>query len=253
MKSIMWKAFLVCTAALLVTSALTIVVQKMAHLGFNTASVLMALLAPYAISMPLVGYLLYQSERHRKAIADLDSLREDLERSNADLRRKVEIDPMTGFLNREYFMKKLSALRRKTDRGTLLILDADHFKSINDSYGHLIGDEALIAITRRIRESVRAHDIVGRIGGEEFAVYLRGAGKDDAFLVAERVRRAVADIVFEPEAGRRHPLTVSIGGVVEAQDLPVPEALRRADTSLYKAKNGGRNLVVIDGARPQAA
>ena len=112
MKSIMWKAFLVCTAALLVTSALTIVVQKMAHLGFNTASVLMALLAPYAISMPLVGYLLYQSERHRKAIADLDSLREDLERSNADLRRKVEIDPMTGFLNREYFMKKLSALRR---------------------------------------------------------------------------------------------------------------------------------------------
>ena len=130
---------------------------------------------------------------------------------------------------------------------------ADHFKSINDSYGHLIGDEALIAITRRIRQSVRAHDIVGRIGGEEFAVYLRGAGKDDAFLVADRIRKAVADLVFEPEAGRRHPLTVSIGGVVEAQDLPLPEALRRADSSLYAAKNGGRNLVVIDGAGAQAA
>lgn len=253
MKSIMWKTFLVCTAALLVTAALTIAVQRLTHLGFNTVSVVMALLAPYVISMPLVGYLLHQSDKHRKTIAALDTLREELEQSNADLRRKVEIDPMTGLLNREYFMKKLAGLRRKTDRGTLLILDADHFKSINDTYGHLIGDEALVAITRRIRESVRAHDIVGRIGGEEFGIYLRGAVREDAFLVADRIRKAVADIVFEPEAGRRHFLTVSIGGVVEAQDLPLSEALRRADTSLYAAKNGGRNLVVIDGARPRVA
>ena len=253
MKFIMWKAFLVCTGALMVTSGLVVLVDRMSLAGFDTASVIMASLAPYAISMPLVGYLLYQSEKHRKAIAELDAAREDLERSNADLRRRVEIDPMTGFLNREYFMTKLSTLRRKTDRGTLLILDADHFKSINDRYGHLTGDEALIVITRRIRENVREQDILGRIGGEEFGIYLRGAGRDEARIVAERVRIAVEEIVFEPEAGKRHALTVSIGGMVEAQDLPLPEALRRADTSLYAAKHRGRNLVVIDDAPTRAA
>lgn len=253
MQSIFGKTFLVCTGAFVLASALAAVLHVLAPAGFGAGGAVAASIAPFLVALPLVAYLFVQSEKHRLAVQELDAVRQELERSNADLRRKVEIDPMTGFLNREFFMNQLSSLRRKSDRGTLLILDADHFKSINDRYGHLTGDEALIAITRRIRESVRAQDIVGRIGGEEFGVYLKGACGEEAFLVAERVRRAVEAIVFEPADGVRHPLTVSIGGVVEAQDLPLSEALRTADTSLYAAKNGGRNLVVIAGRLPHAA
>ena len=151
---------------------------------------------------------------------------------------------MTGMLNRENFFALLDSSRRKTDRGALLIIDADHFKKINDSFGHLTGDAALLEIAAAISRGVRSGDVLGRIGGEEFGAFLVGATEAEASVVAERIRREVEKVCFQP-AGAPVPLTVSIGGTVCAFGATVSELMRAADRRLYVAKNRGRNLVIV--------
>jgi diguanylate cyclase (GGDEF)-like protein len=147
----------------------------------------------------------------------------------------------------------LEGSRRRTDRGALLIIDADHFKKINDSYGHLTGDRALLDIAAAISTGVRAGDVLGRIGGEEFGAFLVGASDEEAIRVAERIRREVEAIRFQPIDGRLLPLTVSIGGTPCGSDANVSELMRAADQRLYEAKNRGRNRAIFDDGIPAAA
>jgi diguanylate cyclase (GGDEF)-like protein len=160
---------------------------------------------------------------------------------------------MTGMLNRESFFSVLDGSRRKTDRGALLIIDADHFKKINDSYGHLTGDRALLEMAAAISSGVRAGDVLGRIGGEEFGAFLVGASDQEAIRVAERIRRAVETIRFQPVDGRMLPLTVSIGGTHCGPDANVSELMHAADKRLYEAKGRGRNRAIFDGGISAAA
>lgn len=197
----------------------------------------------------MTGQALYGVRQTRRLRGQLGRLREE----NSRLRKRADIDPMTGFLNREAFMARLSARRRRSDMGALLLIDADHFKQVNDRFGHQAGDEALMALGKAMGGSVRQNDLVGRIGGEEFAVLLAGASSQEAVIIAERIRCAVEAVVFEPQAGVRHRLTVSIGGVSRHHEEEPAAWLRAADTCLYQAKSGGRNLVVIDGGRARAA
>ena len=123
------------------------------------------------------------------------------------LEEKAARDDMTGMLNRESFFATLDGSRRESDRGALLIVDADHFKSINDRYGHLTGDDALLLIAAAIRRGVRSGDVLGRIGGEEFGAFLVGANESEASRIAERIRREVELIRFRPVDERTVPLT----------------------------------------------
>src|SRR5262249_9580131 len=155
-------------------------------------------------------------------------------------------DPMTGLLNRESFFATLDSLRRSTDGGALLIIDADHFKKINDGFGHLVGDEALLAIAAAVGRGVRSRDLVARIGGRECAAWLEGATIDEAALIAERIRREVEAVAFEAVSGGNVPLTVSIGGTLCAGEKTMSELMRAADHRLYVAKRAGRNRVILD-------
>jgi len=159
-------------------------------------------------------------------------------------------DPLTGVLNRSAV---LSVIERRlsgvTDdgrpaRGALLILDADNFKSINDSYGHDQGDLALQLITSAVKSVLRQTDIVGRIGGEEFLVYLPAATQFTADAIGERIRHAVSVTAFAPN-GKQHKLSVSVGGAVFDRPLPLSDLLRIADQQLYVAKQNGRNRVAV--------
>ena len=143
---------------------------------------------------------------------------------------------MTGFLNREAFFERLKHCRRKTDQGALLLIDADHFKSINDTYGHLVGDEALKLIAEAIGSSIRDQDLSGRIGGEEFCIFLPGADAADAHRISERIRHRGEKTDFYPDPGIRHGLTVSIGVAFVHPYQTVSQVMRRADLCLYKAK-----------------
>jgi diguanylate cyclase (GGDEF)-like protein len=168
-----------------------------------------------------------------------------------DVRARAALDPLTGVCNRGTFDKALrQTIQRTRNSGSplsLVLFDIDHFKSVNDSHGHLAGDAVLVAFAQAIVDQVREDDIVGRYGGEEFAVILPGAGEAVASSVAERVRVATSRLVFPTPADQVH-VTVSAGvAVMQERDSP-PGLLRRADSALYAAKHGGRNQVRIAAA-----
>ncbi|HWK00609.1 MAG TPA: PleD family two-component system response regulator [Xanthobacteraceae bacterium] len=164
------------------------------------------------------------------------------------------IDPLTGLYNRRYMESHAGALvARANDRDkplSLLILDIDHFKSVNDSYGHEAGDEVLREFASRLRSCVRGVDLACRLGGEEFVVVMPDTDLGIASRVAERIRRRIAGEPFSIDRGARSiEVTISVGlsSLNGAEDTPAL-ILKRADEALYRAKNSGRNRVVADAA-----
>ncbi len=168
------------------------------------------------------------------------------------LQRMAALDPLTGAYNRRFGQGRLTEEFNRAVRSdlplALLMMDLDHFKSINDTYGHLVGDRVLDRVAKAVRNAVREGDILVRFGGEEFMIILPGSSRDDAESVAERIRHMVEDTRIK-ERDQQIRVTVSIGGVsypqteVEAEE----ELLRVADEFLYTAKNRGRNQVAISG------
>jgi diguanylate cyclase (GGDEF)-like protein len=129
------------------------------------------------------------------------------------------------------------------------MIDLDHFKQVNDSHGHLVGDIVLKETAERIGRAVRSYDLVGRYGGEEFVAILSNCLPEDLRNVAERVRKNVADAPVVTNT-TRVSVTVSIGGVIGCNGTPESQLLLHADAALYEAKRSGRNRVVISSAGP---
>ena len=184
----------------------------------------------------------------------LIELRESLIEARNALAHEATHDPLTGVLNRravsEALVRELSRnnrlLRREYSGLSVGICDVDHFKKVNDTMGHGVGDEVLCAISRRLTEAVRTHDTVGRFGGEEFVVVASGIGTDVQFDFYDRLRREVADEAIETKAGPVR-VTVSIGAAAANENQSMDEVLLAADTALYRAKAQGRNRVCILG------
>jgi diguanylate cyclase (GGDEF)-like protein len=156
-------------------------------------------------------------------------------------------DSLTSLLNRGAFVRVTDAwLQRQSARvgGGLLMIDADNFKAINDRYGHDHGDVALQLIAGAIRGVLRDEDRVGRIGGEEFGIFLPGANRAQTEAIAERIRVAVREAPFLPD-GTRYRLTVSVGGVFFEAPLAFRDLFRIADQQLYRAKREGRDQVAL--------
>jgi diguanylate cyclase (GGDEF)-like protein len=167
-----------------------------------------------------------------------------LEAAHAELARRARIDPLTGLLNRDAFMADMTRHRQGGNAGAVLMIDADHFKSVNDNFGHQAGDEALCLIGEVIRQSVRTLDLAARIGGEEFLVFLPEAGTDLPMVIAERIRAGVSDLSQRNGARPHHRLTVSIGVVMQTGCMSDHDIVAAADRNMYEAKHAGRNRVV---------
>lgn len=150
---------------------------------------------------------------------------------------EAETDPLTGLLNRRGFERMVPA---KTV-GTVLFVDADHFKRINDEWGHAVGDETLIAMADAISAALRSSDIVARIGGEEFAIFAQETVASRALELAERVRQKVSGTVNV----WRRPVTVSVGLAVSEAAVEREVLLQAADDAVYEAKRSGRNCVAM--------
>ncbi|ARQ01372.1 GGDEF domain-containing protein [Pseudorhodoplanes sinuspersici] len=166
-----------------------------------------------------------------------------------DLRREGEVDGLTGVLNRRAFENRASSLMAKAEYTpcSLVACDLDRFKEINDRYGHAAGDEVLRVFGDFLRVAIRASDLAGRIGGEEFAILLPGSTRDDAYRLAERLRVDWSEVEFAClPAGKRVTSSFGIAEVRPGDDLF--ELLERADTQLYQAKATGRNRTVFDDA-----
>ncbi len=158
-------------------------------------------------------------------------------------------DPLTGAGNRialdDALKRELEMAKRHSYDLSLLMLDLDHFKAINDGFGHLVGDEVLKAVVEKIRECIRQTDICFRYGGEEFVVVLNNANIANARLIAERIRMAVEALCLQTENGLLQT-TISSGLAIFQEDDNAYSLLNKADKALYKAKQTGRNKVCVN-------
>ena len=157
-------------------------------------------------------------------------------------------DVLTGLYNRRHVLELLDHEKNRSSRGggifCLAILDIDHFKDVNDTYGHKTGDEVLKAVATTIKTTMRNTEYCARYGGEEFLIVLTQTGINGAIIGAERVRANIEKILF-PDIGSDFKITVSIGLSEYKMREDIDDVIARADKALYLAKNGGRNRVEI--------
>lgn len=237
------------TASALASAAVSVAIGSIVFGGPyglpDGAALAMCIFCPLVIAWPASAWLFWQKKKLRDALEATEAAHARLAEAHRALAEKARRDDMTGMLNREAFFADVETARREAEAGTLLIIDADNFKSINDRFGHLVGDVALLEISTAICRAVRDGDIVGRIGGEEFGVFLAGADHREALRVAERLRREVAAADFRPTKEARMLLSVSVGGAMHRRASNLSDLLREADRRLYEAKQRGRNQVIF--------
>lgn len=181
-----------------------------------------------------------RNRRHRDALRSLRSERDHL-------KLKATVDPLTKVLNRGALEEALYAQLGRGEPFAVMFVDLDHFKSINDKYGHDVGDTVLREVGSYLKRAIRGNDIAGRYGGEEFVVCLAGCNLEVAPKVAERHRELVSKLSF-PKEGHPERVTASIGVAVfdpENPDASLSALLKRADAAVYQAKHRGRNRVVV--------
>lgn len=242
-------------SAALKTMAVVMMLQALvpfARLGWITLAAGQGSLAPIMLMSPLVllpmlvGMLftvyLCQVLTHERTEGDLRE-------TQRQLRVLADIDMLTQVPNRRHFEELAGAALQavRGARAVLMLLDIDHFKSINDNHGHAVGDEALRRVARCARESLRTRDVLGRLGGDEFMLLLPGATVDDALMVAERISDAVDGAVVTGDA---FALSLSFGVVQVEPGESLESAQHRADLALYEAKRLGRRRAVparLDG------
>ncbi len=174
---------------------------------------------------------------------------ESLQTLNRELEYYATTDDLTSLWNRRCFFehadKEVARAHRYQRPTVLVMMDIDFFKEVNDQYGHQVGDEVLRAVARIVRENVRSHDIVGRVGGEEFAIVMPETQLEEGRELCERLRGAIATNKVEAH-GRSVMVTISMGvSSVEAEERGVGGAMIRADQALYDAKNQGRNQIAL--------
>lgn len=172
---------------------------------------------------------------------------EDLQILNGKLKYLASRDSLTDVLNRGSFFETAQQMlllsHRQKSTASFILMDLDYFKRINDTYGHFIGDKVLIHFTQTLQFFLRKSDLLGRVGGEEFAIFLPDTGLEGAFQLADKIRQAISYSTLEVE-GQNVAYTVSLGvETSEADDQLIDELFKRADLKLYNAKDKGRDRV----------
>ena len=160
-----------------------------------------------------------------------------------ELQSLVDRDRLTDISTRDFFFRRMQAMPQQI--GVSLMADIDHFKQINDTYGHLAGDKVIQEVARILKANIRESDIVCRFGGEEFVIFLGGLSAQDGFVVAERMRQQVASAQVT-DGQNRIAVSISIGGTGAQRAAAIEQAIRAADAALYRAKLGGRNRTVFE-------
>lgn len=201
----------------------------------------------YINHQEITKYLLYSSKyvtfnNEEMVMVIVDDITELME-ANLKLKEMAVKDGLTQLYNHKHSYYKLeeevTRATRYGNRLSVIMLDIDHFKAINDDYGHQIGDKTLVAISQTLKNNLREIDYAGRYGGEEFIVILPQTGLDNAYITAERIRRAIESTRFEKG---KIKITIS-GGVVEYNEESALILIGKADELLYKAKQKGRNRI----------
>jgi len=191
-------------------------------------------------------------------IQDMKEIEDQLRSALVELERLASTDPLTKLPNRRSFFRRANAEFARTKRHgrpmSVVMMDLDHFKQVNDTLGHAIGDAVLKHVAAIIRDCMRESDIVARYGGEEFVILLPETDSGGAFVFAERLRFSVESYPLQIETGSQVNITVSLGVAIMSPEKEIPvldKLLQQADDALYQAKDCGRNRVVIHSQMQQ--
>ncbi len=210
------------------------------HVDGHTIPVMVRISAIHSTTGEIIGAIEIFSDNSSKYLA-----RQRIE----ELEALALVCPLTGVGNRRYGMLTITnaveEYRRYGRRFGLLFIDIDRFKSINDEYGHAVGDDVLIMVSQALRASLRSIDFVARWGGEEFVAVLPNIAEDRLSAVAERCRLNVQESAIQHDGKVIH-VTISIGGVIGAEDENADTCVDRADRLMYQSKSGGRNRVTLE-------
>jgi diguanylate cyclase len=234
----LWLTVIVIGCAIPVSVLVTAVILGAFSDGFTPLSLLVSIVMPIIIGTPVMFYLAVNRQR--------------LKHANAQLARLASTDWLTDCLNHRAFAREVemhlgATGAKSSQQGALLIIDADHFKNVNDRFGHEHGDEALQLIARAIKGAVSDHGFVSRLGGEEFGVFLAGADAVTTAKIAEKICAAIIAQAFAP-GGKIHPLSASVGGALFTGETSFPDLFRLADAELYKVKRTQRGRVNLIAA-----
>ena len=238
-QAMLWTAITIA-ASTVVSVAISVVLLGVISDGINGPGLVTSIVMPLILGTPIMFYMQVRHQQLKLAYRKLDIL--------------ASTDSLTDCLNRRAFTAGAASLLATPGArlGALLVIDADHFKLVNDRFGHEAGDVALQKLAAALHGAVRQGDLVGRLGGEEFAVFLCDADYETARTAAERIREAVGAIDFAP-GGIACPISVSIGGATAVGASRFADLFRAADTQLYAAKSAGRNRIELVRMPPSIA
>lgn len=203
---------------------------RQAFQGVESRQVLRYAVDLAAITAPIALVFLYRS---RRTASELEQLT-----------RRADFDQLSGLLNRQSFYDRLKSALQTSSGGLVLMIDADHFKKLNDTYGHAAGDHCIQEIGKRLKETLRAGDIAGRIGGEEFAVFLPETTAKQGKKIASRISRPIFTTIPEDQTNLK--LTMSVGAVWAERESVAEVVMSTADKLMYRAKRNGRSQIVFD-------
>lgn len=204
----------------------------------------------------LIGHFERMMRQTRRMIGHSDRAEREMHELNIQLQtltRKLEYhashDALTGIFNRRAVIEQTNRVFSRED-AVMIVLDIDHFKRINDDFGHPVGDRVILGVTDCLRRTIGQTGIVGRVGGEEFTVLLPRMAAGDALDIAQTLRKAIVEHAFGPPVDR--PVTASFGLSANPRGTDFDSAYNQADAALYIAKRAGRNRVEIFGPASQA-
>ncbi|MEP1206959.1 MAG: GGDEF domain-containing protein [Rhizobiaceae bacterium] len=245
MKKVFANAIFITFVAIGVTWATMWFFAQMTYGFVPVEALLKSSLVAVLIAFPTGLLLEAQKKQLAEASARLRRSQCKLRAAMREVKRNSERDFLTSVLNRGSFLQRLEKRYEAGEEGALLMIDADDFKSINDQFGHAAGDQALTLIADAISMTIGDGGLVGRMGGEEFAVFMPAADRQEARETAEKIRREIGETEFWPTEHRRHALSVSIGGELMTGQVGFSCALAKADERMYQAKRFGKNRCKI--------
>jgi len=216
----------------------------------------LASIDPEALHPAMIGVVILLVLLTGPTIGYMSMRLRQMTQRNRELEHTASHDGMTSLLNRSAFTGRVSEKlgeigKLAGGRGAFLLVDADHFKRINDCHGHAMGDKALRRIAAELHAVSRTSDLIGRLGGEEFGLFLPDANMPAAEAAAERLREAIASMALAGPNGEPVALSVSIGGLFFRHQISFDEMFQQADRKLYEAKAKGRNRTEFEEYDPR--
>lgn len=240
--SVLGQSCMIVASAVIGADVMTLIFYSIFFADRLLLDLLLTSLIVVVVAFPLSYFFMGRSARIASLVAELN--------------KANRTDDLTGLLNRKTFLLEATRLidsdAGANGAGALLFIDADHFKSVNDTFGHAVGDAVLCELATVLGASIDEGDLAGRIGGEEFAVFLAGAGQDEAARVCDRIRRGTKAISGNVGLGALG-ITVSVGASMHRPRQALDSLLMAADRNLYIAKSNGRDRAVQGGEELAAA